>query len=176
MIGKLHLHAPLAALLATLAGCSSSTADLPVVENFDPARYMGKWFEIARLPNRFERGMEFVRAEYTPSSDGTIRVVNRGVRSDGPSSIVGRARLKNASERPLRGELEVSFFWPFHADYRIVELDSEYRYAVVTGSNRSYLWILSRTPAMPSEELAPLLERLANSGFDIGRLEYPRQL
>lgn len=164
-----------ALVAAAVSGCAPSTADIPAVTDFVPERYMGEWFEIARLPHRFEKGLDFVRAEYALEPDGTIRVVNRGVRDGGERTAIGKAKLADASAKPLRGELRVSFFGPFYSDYRIIRLDPEYRHAVVTGSGRDYLWILSRTPTLPRETLADLLENLENLDFDVSRLEYPRQ-
>ena len=83
--------------------------------------------------------------------------------------------VKNPKARPLTGELRVSFFGPFYSDYRIIELAPDYSYAVVTGSNRNYLWILSRRPVMAKEQLEMILERLKKLGFETDRLEYPRQ-
>lgn len=154
-----------------LAGCAASTADIPAVTGFELERYLGGWYEIARLPHRFERGLDFVRAEYTPAPDGSVRVVNSGIRDGEKRSVVGRAVLKD----PAKGELRVSFFRPFYGDYRIIELDPEYRYAVVTGATRDYLWILSREPKMAEPQLAGMLERLGKLGFDTEKLEFPRQ-
>lgn len=173
---RISFFEPLAALLAAFAaGCSPSTRDIPAVRNFDADRYMGEWYEIARLPHRFERDMDFVRAEYSPNPDGTIKVVNRGVRHGESHSTIGKARAKDAARKPAAGELEVSFFGPFYSDYRIIELDPEYRYAVVTGSTRDYLWILSRSPQLPRERLDAILAQLEKLDFDIEKLEYPRQ-
>lgn len=173
---KFRFPESLAAVLAAVAaGCSSSTADIPSVKAFDAGRYMGEWYEIARLPHRFERDMDFVRAEYSLNPDGTIKVVNRGMRHGEARSVTGRAKLKNPDENPPAGELKVSFFRPFYSDYRIIGLDPEYRYAIVTGSTRDYLWILSRSPVMPREQLNSILEHLGELGFDTGKLEYPRQ-
>lgn len=164
----------IAALSALLSGCAQSTADIPAVGGFEPQRYMGVWYEIARLPHRFERGLDFVRAEYTMNTDGSIRVVNSGIRDGEPRSIVGRARLKRSGAATPEGELEVSFFRPFYGDYRIIDLDPEYRYAVVTGSTRDYLWILAREPEMDKALMARLLERLGRRGFAVDKLEFPR--
>lgn len=161
-----------AALLAgLLSGCAASTSDIPAVTGFELKRYLGEWYEIARLPHRFERGLDFVRAEYTLAPDGSVRVVNSGIRDGEKRSVVGRAELKD----PAKGELRVSFFRPFYGDYRIIELDPEYRYAIVTGSTRDYLWILSRTPQLPEPQLAGMLERLAKLDFPLEKLEFPRQ-
>ena len=156
-----------------LAGCSRSSAHIPAVRDFDCAKYMGKWYEIARLPHRFERGLDRVTAEYVLASDGSIAVTNRGRRVDEPRSITGRAKLKHPGARPPTGELRVSFFGPFHSDYRIIELAPDCRYSVVTGGTMDYLWILARTPRLDAAELKSILTRLEALGFDVARLEYP---
>lgn len=157
----------------SLAGCAPSSAHIPAVCDFDSARYMGKWYEIARLPHRFERGLERVTAEYSAAPDGSITVVNRGMRGDEPRSITGKAKLKHPEAQPPAGELRVSFFGPFYSDYRIIELPPDYRYAVVTGGTMDYLWILGRAPRLDAAELAGILRRLEALGFDVARLEYP---
>ena len=172
MIFKTFIPALLAGLLA---GCAASTADIPAVKDLELDRYLGTWYEIARLPHRFERGLDFVRAEYSLDPDGSVKVVNSGFRNGEARTAVGRAVLKHPGAKPLTGELRVSFFRPFYADYRIIELDPEYRCAVVTGSTRDYLWILSREPAMAKEQLAAILERLKKLGFAVEKLEYPDQ-
>ena len=122
-------------LAAALAGCVT-TGDIAAVQDFEPERYMGTWYEIARLPQYFERDLDEVRAEYTLNPDGTIRVVNSGVRDGEAQSITGKAKLRCPNAKPLTGELRVSFFWPFYSDYRIIELTPDYDVAVVTaGTN-----------------------------------------
>ncbi len=157
------------------SGCAGSTADLAAVTDFQPEKYMGVWYEIVRLPHYFERGLDHVQAEYTLKPDGMIQVVNSGQRNGENRRIVGKAKLKDPKARPLKGELRVSFFGPFYSDYRIIELAPDYSYAVVTGSSRDYLWILSRQPALPQEQLQKILDRLNKVGFKIDQLEYPRQ-
>lgn len=158
-----------------LSGCASSTADIAAVTDFKPEKYMGVWYEIVRLPHYFERGLDYVQAEYTLKPDGMIQVINSGLRNGEKRRIVGKAKLKNPKARPLTGELRVSFFGPFYSDYRIIELAPDYSYAAVTGSNRDYLWILSRRPVMPEEQLREILSRLKKLGFKTDQLEYPRQ-
>ena len=161
-------------LAALFSGCAASTSDIPAVGDFELDRYLGTWYEIARLPHRFERNLDNVRAEYSLDSDGTVRVVNRGTRDGGERTVTGRAKLKGpAAER--KGELRVSFFRPFYGDYRIIELGPEYDCAVVTGSTRDYLWILSRSPTLPPARLKEIVGRLAKLGFEVDKLEYPRQ-
>ena len=156
-------------------GCASSTSDMAAVSGFQPEKYMGVWYEIVRLPYYFERGLDYVKAEYTLKPDGMIQVVNSGSRNGEKKRIVGKAKLKNPKARPLNGELRVSFFGPFYSDYRIIELAPDYSYAVVTGSDRNYLWILSRRPVMAKDQLEMILARLKKLGFETDRLEYPRQ-
>lgn len=158
-----------------LSGCASSTADIAAVTNFQPEKYMGIWYEIVRLPHYFERGLDYVQAEYKLKPDGMIQVINRGQRNGENRQIVGKAKLKNPDVRPLTGELRVSFFGPFYSDYRIIELAPDYSYAVVSGSTRNYLWILSRQPVMEKQQLQAILKRLEKLGFQIDLLEYPRQ-
>ena len=172
---KRILFAGIGTLAALLAGCHSSTSEIAAVTGFDPAKYMGTWYEIARLPHSFERGMDYVKAEYTQLENGLIQVVNSGVRNGEGRRIVGKAKLSDPKEIPLQGELRVSFFGPFYSDYRIIELAPDYSYAVVTGSRKNYLWILSRQPSMPEGQVKEIVGRLAGQGFDTARLEYPRQ-
>lgn len=157
------------------SGCSRSTADLAAVRNFQVEKYLGRWYEIVRLPHYFEHDLDEVTADYSMNPDGTVKVVNRGWRSGEKKEIIGKAKLKHPEMRPLTGELRVSFFGPFYSDYRIIELAPDYSYAVVTGSSRNYLWILSRRPAMPQALLQELLTRLKGQGFAVDKLEYPRQ-
>ena len=157
------------------SGCASSTSDIAAISGFQPEKYMGVWYEIVRLPHYFERDLLFVKAEYTLKPDGTIQVVNSGSRNGERQQIVGKAKLKNPKSRLMTGELRVSFFGPIYAEYRIIELAPDYSYAVVTGSTRNYLWILSRRPVMAKEQLEKILKRLKKLGFKIDRLEYPQQ-
>ena len=160
-------------IAAALTGCAT-TSDIAAVRDFEPERYMGTWYEIARLPQYFERDMDEVRARYTLQSDGTIEVVNSGVRDGEPQSITGTAKLKSPKAKPLTGELRVSFFWPFYSDYRIIELDPDYTVAVVTAGSRDYLWVLSRKPEMPQTELDGIVSRMKTLGFEVDKLEYPK--
>ena len=127
-----------------LSGCGDkSSMHIAAVENFELERYLGKWYEICRLPNYFEDGMDNVQAEYTRKSDGGVKVVNSGIKNGKYKSISGVVR--SVGERG-RGELEVSFFRPFYNRYRIIRLLPDYSLAAVTGENMNYLWVLSRTP------------------------------
>jgi apolipoprotein D and lipocalin family protein len=140
------------------------------VENFQADRYLGKWYEIARLDHSFERGLTNVSAIYTRKPNGDIHVLNRGyIPADAIwKEIEGRARfLKDEST----GSLKVSFFGPFYGGYHIIELDRDaYSYAVVTGPTRSYLWILSRSRDMNETLYERLVAMAAEWGFDTSDL------
>ncbi len=161
-------------MLGGVTGCmSQSTKDIPAVQNFDIAKYAGKWYEIARLPHRFERDMNFVYTVYTPLSKNKIRVQNFGVRENNAKHINGVAVFAQDSSQGL---LKVSFFRPFYADYRIIYLNEAYTLAIVCGSTRNYLWILSRTPEISKEQMDFCLRKLTEWKFETDLLEYPTQL
>lgn len=135
------------------------------VRDFEVERYLGTWYEVARLDHRFERGLSNVTAEYTLRPDGRLRVVNRGYSDQERrwKEAVGKAYLAGA---PDEGYLKVSFFGPFYGSYLVLELDREnYRYALVGGPNTDYLWILSRTPYLEVPVLQRLVQRAAALGF-----------
>ncbi len=145
--------------------------ELKTVDSVDVKRYMGTWFEIARFPQRFERGLVGVTANYTLLPNGKVRVLNSGYEKD----FNGRLRTATGSARVVdtatNAKLKVSFFWPFSAAYWILELGKDYEYAVVGEESRKYLWILSRTPQMDEGVYNELLKRVQNKGFDISKLE-----
>lgn len=148
------------------------------ITGFDPKRYLGKWYEIARFDFRFERDLCAVTAEYTMRPDGRIRVVNSG-RKDTPegrlSTAEGKAKLGAPNDPTRPGFLKVSFFGPFYAPYYILALDPDYRYALVGGKKGKYLWILSRTPELSQETTQQLLETARQHGFDTSKLLFTRQ-
>ena len=159
--------------LTALCSCvsdSNAPRRVSVVENFDVERYMGTWYEIARLPQWFERNMNAVKAEYTLQADGTVKIVNTGIRDGEIKRTEGVARFK---EWKMIGSLEVSFDKHFYSDYRIIRLADDYHYAVVTGKTKDSLWILSRKPQLPQKELDEILSFLLGLDFDISKLEYP---
>jgi apolipoprotein D and lipocalin family protein len=135
---------------------------------------MGKWYEIARLPNRFERDCHGVTAEYALRPDGNVSVLNTCHRG-GPQGPVRTAKAVAYSLDPSQSRFAVSFFRPFKAPYWVIDLDPEYRFAAVGHPALKYLWILSREPALPAQDEAALLERLKALGYDVARLERGRQ-
>ena len=162
-------------LLTFLTGCTGVPDGVVPVSNFQLDRYLGKWYEIARLDHSFERGLEQVTAEYSLESDGSVRVVNRGYSpKDGKwHQAEGKARFVG---KPDIGHLKVSFFGPFYSSYVVFELDTmsdqtvNYQYAFVSGNSKSYLWLLARTPTVSDELLAHFKARARELGFPIDEL------
>lgn len=154
-----------------LAACARIPDGVRAVQGFDSQRYLGTWYEIARLDHRFERGLEEVTATYSARADGGIDVLNRGydVASGEWREIRGRARFAGD---PGTASLGVSFFGPFYGGYHVIELDADYQIALVSGPSRSYLWILARRPDPPRAEVERLVRRAAEPGFDTGSLIY----
>jgi apolipoprotein D and lipocalin family protein len=163
--------------LITIAACSGRGGDRPleVVPSVDLNRYAGKWYEVARLPNRFERDCaRDVTATYTLRPDGKITVLNECRKENGQlKSAKGTAKL--ADKNGPNTKLRVTFFWPFYGDYWIIDLDPEYRWAVVGEPGREFFWILSRTPSLPEDVIAGILERARGKGFELGNLIRPEQ-
>jgi len=157
-------------LCIILPGCMGIPEGISPVTNFHVNRYLGTWYEIARLDHSFERGLEKVTAHYSRREDGGLQVVNRGFdpKTQQWKQAIGKAySLKD----PLLGKLKVSFWGPFYGAYNIIDLDQKnYAYAVVCGPNTSYFWILSRKPQMPSALMSLLIERARESGFNTQEL------
>jgi apolipoprotein D and lipocalin family protein len=153
-----------------ISGCVTLPDGVTPVDGFMVERFLGKWYEVARLDHPFERGLTRVSAEYTVREDGGLRVVNRGysARENRWKQAVGKAYFV---QDPRQGFLRVSFFGPFYGAYVVVDLDHEhYRYALVCGPDRSYLWILSRTPEMEADVRDRLVAKAAALGFDTSAL------
>jgi apolipoprotein D and lipocalin family protein len=159
-------------LALLLAGCVSIPENIKPVDNFQGGRYLGKWYEIARLDHSFERGLTDVTADYSLQDDGGIKVVNRGfsAKENKWKEAQGKAYFVNRSDQ---GFLKVSFFGPFYGAYIVFELDQEkYSYALVCGPDRSYLWLLARSPKINEELKNRLIAKAAALGFDTGKLIY----
>ncbi len=157
-------------LLLLLAGCAGIPEGVTPVAGFDVERYLGTWYEIARLDHSFERGLTRVSASYSLREDGGITVVNRGYdpRKGAWREAVGKAYFIDS---PQVGRLKVSFFGPFYGGYNIVELDLEgYRYALVAGPTRSYLWILAREPQLEDRVIKRLRDTAERLGFAVDEL------
>lgn len=157
-------------LSLTLINCTGIPKDVVTVKDFDETRYLGKWYEIARLDHSFERGLSKVTAEYELRGDGGIKVINRGfsIAENKWKRVEGKAYF--IGERN-EGHLKVSFFGPFYGSYLIFDLDQEnYQYAFISGYNTSYLWFLSRTPRVSKEIKEQFVKKSKELGFDTGGL------
>jgi apolipoprotein D and lipocalin family protein len=171
------LRTTIRSLAGLLALASAAVfAEAPPVQTVpavDLARYAGKWYEIAAFPMFFQRRcVGDTTAEYALRPDGDISVRNRCRTEDGFDEATARAW---AVEGGGNARLKVQFFWPFRADYWVIGLDAQYRWAVVGNPERKYLWILSRTPQLPRVELDAALESARAQGFDLAQLRYTKQ-
>ncbi len=160
-----RIKALLAVIAVFVTACTGAPDGVTVVSGFDLNRYLGTWYEVARLDHRFERGLSNVTATYSLRDDGGVNVINRGYdtdaqewdEADGKAYFVGDADI---------GQLKVSFFGPFYGGYNVIELDKDgYTYSMVAGPDRSYLWILSRTPDMNPQILQRLITKARDLGF-----------
>ena len=160
----------LVGVLMALSACSSTPpAWVKPVQGFDASRYLGKWYEIARLDHSFERGLSQVSAEYGLRPDGDIQVINRGYQDEKQAwqQAEGRAKFLGAKDV---GQLQVSFFGPLYGGYNIIELDRDYQYALVVGNDFDYLWILARDPNLDTATRQRLVDKARQLGFPVDRL------
>jgi len=157
-----------------VSGCFTpkelSTESIPIIKPFVLNRYMGTWYEIARLPHSFEEGLDSVTATYTLRDDGKVDVHNRGFdTAEGEwNEAKGKAYIPDTSAGAF---LKVSFFWIFYGDYKVIALDTlNYSYAMVTSHSKEYLWILSRSPKMEQQVYDDLIRKAGEWGFDLSKL------
>lgn len=143
---------------------------LNAVDGFEIQKYLGKWYEIARTDNRFERGCEDVIANYDLREDGKISVMNQCLVGGKVKVSKGVAYFR---EKNTVGKLKVSFFWPFYGDYNVVYVDGGYRYAIVDGSD-GYLWILAREKVVGDVKMKDLLDLVKKNGVEEEDLIYTR--
>ena len=162
-------HWPIAFLFLALTACISTPEGIEPVSGFEQERYLGTWYEVARIENRFERGLSNVTASYSVKENGDIRVLNRGYKTakDKWETAEGKAKFVGA---PETAHLKVSFFGPIFASYIVFDLDEDYQYSFVTGNDRSYLWLLSRTPEVSPELKEKFLTRINALDFDTNNL------
>jgi len=161
----------LIALAAAVAGCvSGPKVDNAPVAALDLNRYLGEWYEIARFDHSFERGIEQAKANYTLNEDGTIKVVNSGIKDGKAKTAIGKGKL---TDTPAL--VRVSFFGPFYADYRVMKIDAGYTYALVGSGGADYLWILSRTPTLAGDAKSELLAEARRRGYDTDKLIWVKQ-
>lgn len=152
--------------------CTGKPDGVIAVTDFELDRYLGKWYEIARLDHSFERGLNNISAQYSLQDDGGVKVINSGFSKEDNAwqQAEGKAYFVDSADS---GHLKVSFFGPFYGSYVIFELDQkDYQYAFVSGPNTSYLWLLSRTPTVDQEILERFKKRSQELGFDTSKLIY----
>ena len=170
LIGKIMKSVLLFISSLLLAGCLGMPETVTPVKNFELNRYLGTWYEIARLDHSFERGLENITAEYSIREGGGVKVKNRGysVEKNQWKEADGKAYFVNDN---TEGYLKVSFFGPFYGSYVIFELDHEkYQYAFISGPDTSYLWLLSRTPELPQAIIDKFKKMSKERGFDTSKL------
>ena len=146
-------------------GCVGMPAGVTPIQEFEIDRYLGRWYEIARLDHSFERGLEQVSAEYVRQEDGSIRVINRGYSPEQGEwkEATGKARFVNTADE---AHLKVSFFGPFYSSYVVFELDKQdYQYAFVSGANTNYLWLLARSTEVDDSLKKQFRNRAEELGF-----------
>ena len=159
-----------AGVAAAVSGCAVSVPrGVQPVTSFDAKRYMGTWYELARIDHRFEKGLTEVSAHYSLNDDGTVTVINRGYDAAKKEwrEATGKARFL---EDPGLAALKVSFFGPFYGGYNVVSLDDEYQTSLVIGDSLDYFWLLSRSKSISEKKFKQLLAKAQSLGVDISRV------
>lgn len=148
-----------------LNSCATAPEGAVVIVPFNLEKYLGTWYEIARMDFRFERDLNNVTATYSLNKDGTVKVNNQGYNylTKEWKQAIGKAKLAG---KPDEAKLKVSFFGPFYSPYNVIELDEEYKYALVVGKNLKYIWILSREKTIPEEIKQKYLQKAEKLGFN----------
>jgi apolipoprotein D and lipocalin family protein len=162
-----------AAIAVNFTSCVSIPKGAKAVRPFNRDKYLGKWYEIARMDFKFEKNLSNVSATYSIREDGLIKVDNRGydyIKGKWKQSI---GKAKPATDKN-EGRLKVSFFGPFYAGYNVIAIDKRYQYALIAGNNLDYLWILSREKTIPEDVKAGYLEKAKSLGFDVDKLVWDK--
>ncbi|HHA0036761.1 TPA: outer membrane lipoprotein Blc [Yersinia enterocolitica] len=173
----MRLWSKLSVITATLLSVACGVTppkDVKIVDNFQLPRYLGTWYEIARLDHSFEHGLDNVTANYSPRDDGGVKVINRGYNAKKQQwqESIGKAYFIGS---PQQASLKVSFFGPFYGGYNVIDLDDEYQHALIAGPNREYLWILSRTPTIDNQTRDRLVSVAKHYGFPVEELIWVKQ-
>jgi apolipoprotein D and lipocalin family protein len=163
-----------AAVAFNFVSCVSIPKGANAVTPFDKNKYLGTWFEIARLDFKFEKNLDHVTATYSLNDDGSIKVANRGYDYINKKWKQSIGKAKFASDHDM-ARLKVSFFGPFYAGYNIIAIDNDYQYALIAGNDLSYLWILSREKTIPENVKMDYLGKAKTLGYDTGKLVWTRQ-
>jgi len=171
----LILHASLLIIIMmTFISCSSIVKGGIAVTPFDKEKYLGKWYEIARMDFKFERNLNNTTANYSVNTDGCIKVENRGFnyKTKVWKEAIGKAKFAGD---PNVAMLKVSFFGPFYAGYNVIALDKDYKYALIAGQNLKYLWLLSREMTIPEDIKLSYLKIAENLGYNTPKLVWVAQ-
>ncbi|MFM2480429.1 lipocalin family protein [Celerinatantimonas sp. YJH-8] len=161
-------------LLLTLSGCTGIPAHVTPVTPFDANRYLGKWYEIARLDHSFEAGLTQVSANYSLRHDGGLNVLNRGFNPKTQQWKQAQGKAFWVRD-PNTGYLKVSFFGPFYGAYVIFSLGADYQYAMVSGPSHDYLWLLARTPQVSERLKTRFISQAKQRGFDTQKIIWVQQ-
>jgi apolipoprotein D and lipocalin family protein len=156
-------------LLICQLGCSTIPAEAKAVQSFDKARYLGKWYEIARLDFKFERDLNNTTAEYSLNANGTIKVDNKGynIKTEKWKQAIGKAKFVGEEDVAM---LKVSFFGPFYGGYNVIALDDDYQYVLIAGGSLDNLWILSRKTTLPEDVKVNYLQIAEELGYKTSEL------
>ena len=162
-------------MVCFFSACTVIPNGLTAVNDFEVNRYLGTWYEIARLDNHFERGLNNISAAYSLRDDGGVTVINKGL-----NQTTGKWEQAEGKayfiDQPNEGKLKVSFFGPFYGAYNIIDLDKKgYSYSMITGPDRSYFWILSRTKQLPKNIQESLIAKAKELGFATDKLIFVTQ-
>lgn len=170
---KLFCLSLLIDIMPGLFSCNTIPKSAVAVRPFDKEKYLGKWYEIARIDFKFEKGLNNTTAEYSLNNNGTIKVLNKGYypKEGKWKQATGKAKFVRDENTAM---LKVSFFGPFYSGYNVIAIDDNYKYALVCGKNLNYLWILSREPSIPKEVKENYLTIAKDVGYDITKLLWVR--
>ncbi len=159
--------------MLSLHSCATANKITPI-NSIETERYLGIWYEIARMDFFFERNLNKTTAEYRSNEKNYIEVINRGYnyKTNKWEKAEGKARFRSDK---TNGELKVSFFGPFYGEYNIIKLDNDYKYALIAGKNTKYLWILSREKTIPDEIKEKYLQTAQKAGYDTDKLIWVQQ-
>lgn len=161
-------------VMLLLSACTGIPEGVVAVDGFEVDRYLGRWYEIARLDHRFERGLQDIQAEYSLRDDGGLKVLNSGSDEDSGERRTAEGKAYWVAS-PDVGRLKVSFFGPFYGGYNIIALDKvNYGWVMICGPDRDYLWILSRTPQLDDQILQSLIGEAKGLGFAVDKLIFDK--
>lgn len=171
---KTHVILSALVLALALASCRSIPKGATAVKPFNQEKYLGTWYEIARLDYKYERHLDHVTANYGLKPNGLISVTNKGYDTRKQTWKESRGKAKPAGD-PQEARLKVSFFGPFYSGYNVIAIDDEYRYALVAGKSTDYLWLLSRSKTMPEDVKTNFLKKAQALGYNTNQLVWVNQ-